>query len=140
MLALGAFAAPVSGDERVIVAFGDSLTAGFGVAPEDAWPALIEARLRREGLPYRVVNAGVSGDTTAGGVRRVDWVLRNRPEVAVLALGATDGLRGLSTDAMHFRAYAHSRAALVAAAERHGLQLVHERRALVWQTAAFMRP
>ena len=100
MLALGAFAAPVSGDERVIVAFGDSLTAGFGVAPEEAWPALIEVRLRREGLPYRVVNAGVSGDTTAGGVRRVDWVLRSRPEVAVVALGANDGLRGLSTDAM----------------------------------------
>ena len=100
MLVLGAFAAPASGDERVIVAFGDSLTAGFGVAQEEAWPALIEGRLRREGLPYRVVNAGVSGDTTAGGVRRVDWVLRNRPEVAVVALGANDGLRGLSTDAM----------------------------------------
>jgi acyl-CoA thioesterase-1 len=100
VLALGAVAAPVAGDERVIVAFGDSLTAGFGVAAEEAWPALIEARLRREGLPYRVVNAGVSGDTTAGGVRRVDWVLRNRPEVAVVALGANDGLRGLSTDAM----------------------------------------
>ena len=100
VLALGALAAPVAGDERVIVAFGDSLTAGFGVAAEEAWPALIETRLRREGLPYRVVNAGVSGDTTAGGVRRVDWVLRNRPEVAVVALGANDGLRGLSTDAM----------------------------------------
>jgi acyl-CoA thioesterase-1 len=92
-------AAPGAAD-RVIVAFGDSLTAGLGVAAEEAWPALIEARLRREGYPYRVVNAGVSGDTTAGGVRRVDWVLRNRPEVAVVALGANDGLRGLSTDAM----------------------------------------
>jgi acyl-CoA thioesterase-1 len=99
-LALGPLAAPVAGDERVIVAFGDSLTAGFGVSAEEAWPALIEARLRRDGHPYRVVNAGVSGDTTAGGVRRVDWVLRNRPEVAVVALGANDGLRGLSTDAM----------------------------------------
>jgi acyl-CoA thioesterase-1 len=99
-VALATMAAPAGGDERVIVAFGDSLTAGFGVAAEEAWPALIEARLRREGYPYRVVNAGVSGDTTAGGVRRVDWVLRNRPEVAVVALGANDGLRGLSTDAM----------------------------------------
>ena len=100
VLALGAPAAPAGADERVIVAFGDSLTAGLGVAPDEAWPALIEARLRREGHPYRIVNAGVSGDTTAGGVRRVDWVLRNRPEVAVVALGANDGLRGLSTDAM----------------------------------------
>jgi acyl-CoA thioesterase-1 len=100
VLALAALALPVLGVEHVIVAFGDSLTAGFGVAPEEAWPALIEARLRREGYPYRVVNAGVSGDTTAGGLRRVDWVLRNRPEVAVVALGANDGLRGLSTDLM----------------------------------------
>ena len=84
----------------MVVALGDSLTAGFGVAVEEAWPALVEARLRREGYPYRVVNAGVSGDTTAGGLRRVDWVLRNRPQVAVVALGANDGLRGLDTEAM----------------------------------------
>lgn len=100
LLALGVLAGPAGADERVIVALGDSLTAGFGVSAEEAWPALVEARLRREGYPYRVVNAGVSGDTTAGGVRRVDWVLRNRPEVAVVALGANDGLRGLGTDAM----------------------------------------
>ena len=56
-----------------------------------------QARLEREGYPYRVVNAGVSGDTTAGGLRRVDWVLRNRPEVVIVALGANDGLRGLGT-------------------------------------------
>ncbi len=100
VLLLGVLAAPAGADERVIVALGDSLTAGFGVAPEEAWPAVIDARLRREGYPYRVVNAGVSGDTTAGGLRRVDWVLRNRPEVVVVALGANDGLRGLGTDAM----------------------------------------
>lgn len=100
VLALAAPAVPARGDEPVIVALGDSLTAGLGVAPEDAWPALVEARLRREGYPHRVVNAGVSGDTTAGGLRRVDWVLRNRPDVAVVALGANDGLRGLPTDAM----------------------------------------
>jgi acyl-CoA thioesterase-1 len=105
-----AAAAARAGDERVIVALGDSLTAGFGLAPEEAWPALIEARLRREGYPYRVVNAGVSGDTTAGGLRRVDWVLRHRPEVAVVALGANDGLRGQPVDAM--------RANLVALVER----------------------
>jgi acyl-CoA thioesterase-1 len=100
MLGLAVLPAPARAAERVVVALGDSLTAGLGVAAEEAWPALIDARLRREGYPYRVVNAGVSGDTTAGGLRRVDWVLRSRPEVAVFALGANDGLRGLPTDAM----------------------------------------
>jgi acyl-CoA thioesterase-1 len=85
-------AAPEAG--RVIVALGDSLTAGWGVAPDEAWPALIEQRLRREGYAYRVVNAGVSGDTSAGGLARLDWVLRARPEVVIVALGANDGLRG----------------------------------------------
>jgi acyl-CoA thioesterase-1 len=100
LLALAVLPVPARADERVVVALGDSLTAGLGVAPDEAWPALVEARLRREGYPYRVVNAGVSGDTTAGGLRRVDWVLRSRPEVAVVALGANDGLRGLPTEAM----------------------------------------
>jgi acyl-CoA thioesterase I len=81
--------------ERVIVAFGDSLTAGYGVAPEEAYPALLAARLRREGYRYQVVNAGVSGDTTAGGLRRVDWALKSRPEIVLLELGANDALRGL---------------------------------------------
>lgn len=103
---LTAAAAPLAapgglpGAGRVVVALGDSLTAGLGVAPEEAWPALVENRLREEGYPYRVVNAGVSGDTTAGGLRRVDWVLRADPEVAVVALGANDGLRGLPVDQM----------------------------------------
>jgi acyl-CoA thioesterase-1 len=102
-LLLGLLSTPVASagsGERVVVALGDSLTAGLGVAAEEAWPALVDARLRREGYPYRVVNAGVSGDTTAGGLRRVDWVLRSRPDVAVVALGANDGLRGLGTEAM----------------------------------------
>jgi acyl-CoA thioesterase-1 len=88
-------AASAAAAERVVVALGDSLTAGLGVAPDEAYPALIEARLRREGHGYRVVNAGVSGDTSAGGRRRVDWVLRSKPEVVIVALGANDGLRGL---------------------------------------------
>jgi acyl-CoA thioesterase I len=87
-------------DERVIVALGDSLTAGLGVAADEAYPALLEARLRREGLNYRVVNAGVSGDTTAGARRRLDWVLRARPAIVIVALGANDGLRGLPVSAM----------------------------------------
>jgi acyl-CoA thioesterase-1 len=78
----------------VIVAFGDSLTAGLGVTPEDSYPARLQAKLRAEGYAYRVVNAGSSGDTTAGGLRRVDWALKNKPEVVIVALGANDGLRG----------------------------------------------
>jgi acyl-CoA thioesterase-1 len=100
-LALLAVPAPAAlGNARVVVALGDSLTAGLGVAADEAWPALIEGRLKREGYPHRVVNAGVSGDTTAGGLRRVDWVLRSRPEVVVVALGANDGLRGLDPGVM----------------------------------------
>jgi len=86
--------------DRVIVALGDSLTAGLGVAPDEAWPALLEARLQQEGLQYRVVNAGVSGDTSAGGVSRLDWVLRNNPEIVIVALGANDGLRGQPTSTL----------------------------------------
>jgi acyl-CoA thioesterase-1 len=84
----------------VITVLGDSLTAGLGVAADEAFPARLEARLRREGFAYRVINAGVSGDTTAGGLRRVGWVLRARPEVVLVALGANDGLRGQSLAAM----------------------------------------
>ncbi len=84
----------------VIVALGDSLTAGFGVAADEAYPARLAARLGREGYAYRVINAGVSGDTTAGGLRRLDWVLRAEPEVVIVALGANDGLRGQSPRAM----------------------------------------
>lgn len=86
--------------EETLAVLGDSLTAGFGVAPEEAFPALVQERLRREGYDYRVVNSGVSGDTTAGGLRRVDWVLRTRPSIVIVALGSNDGLRGLSVDAM----------------------------------------
>jgi acyl-CoA thioesterase-1 len=87
----------VADEERPrIVAFGDSLTAGLGVAAEQAYPARLQRRLDEQGLHYRVINAGVSGDTTAGGLRRVDWVLRSRPELVILELGANDGLRGLN--------------------------------------------
>jgi acyl-CoA thioesterase-1 len=91
---------PAPGAPRVIVALGDSLTAGLGVAPDEAYPALLEARLRAAGFDYRVVNAGISGDTSAGGLRRLDWVLRSRPDVAIVALGANDGLRGLPVAAL----------------------------------------
>ena len=92
-------AAPAAG-EPVIVALGDSLTAGFGVLPDEAYPALLAARLRREGYAYRIVNAGVSGDTTAAALRRVAWVLRAQPSIVIVALGANDGLRHQSVTAM----------------------------------------
>ena len=91
--------APARADP-VIVALGDSLTAGLGVAADETYPARLQARLVREGYAYRVVNAGVTGDTTAGGLRRVDWVLRAGPEIVIVALGANDGLRGQSPKAM----------------------------------------
>jgi acyl-CoA thioesterase-1 len=88
-----AFAGPVHATERIVVAFGDSLTAGLGVMPDDSYPAQLQARLRTEGYAYRVVNAGASGDTTAGGLRRVDWALKNKPDIVIVALGANDALR-----------------------------------------------
>ena len=93
LLAALVFAQPVGAAERVIVAFGDSLTAGLGVTPENSYPARLQARLRAEGYAYRVVNAGASGDTTAGGLRRVDWALKNTPDIVIVALGANDALR-----------------------------------------------
>jgi acyl-CoA thioesterase I len=83
-------------DRPRIVAFGDSLTAGLGVTAEDAYPARLQRRLDAEGIRYRVINAGVSGDTTAGGLRRVEWVLKSRPDIVILELGGNDGLRGLN--------------------------------------------
>jgi acyl-CoA thioesterase-1 len=83
-------------DARTIVFFGDSLTAGYGLENPgaEAYPALIGKKLEAAGLPWRVVNAGLSGDTSAGGERRLDWVLRQPVGIFVLALGANDGLRG----------------------------------------------
>lgn len=91
----GRSTAAVREDLPRIVAFGDSLTSGLGVAQEDAYPAQLQRRLDAAGYRYRVINAGVSGDTTAGGVRRVEWVLNARPAIVILELGANDGLRGI---------------------------------------------
>jgi acyl-CoA thioesterase-1 len=83
---------------RTIVFFGDSLTAGYGLADPatEAFPALIQARLDAARLPWRIVNAGLSGETSSGGLRRIDWILRAPADVFVLALGANDGLRGIN--------------------------------------------
>ncbi|MBM3864587.1 MAG: arylesterase [Verrucomicrobia bacterium] len=82
---------------RTVVFLGDSLTAGYGLADpaSEAYPALIAERLRAARTPWKVVNAGISGDTTAGGLRRIDWTLRAPVDVLVVALGANDGLRGV---------------------------------------------
>ncbi len=74
---------------------GDSLTAGLGLSADEAYPSLLQQRLSEEGLPYDVVNAGVSGDTSAGGLSRLDWTLAGDVRVLIVALGANDGLRGL---------------------------------------------
>ena len=80
----------------VILDFGDSLTAGYGLAPEQAFPARLQAALRQQGIEVRVINAGVSGDTTAGGLARLDWALADKPDLVILALGANDALRGIA--------------------------------------------
>lgn len=85
-------------DGPVVLFLGTSLTAGYGLPEEEAFPALIERRILEAGLDYRAVNAGVSGDTSAGGLRRLDWLLRLPVSVLVLELGANDMLRGQSVD------------------------------------------
>jgi acyl-CoA thioesterase I len=91
--------ATTGGEERkTIVFFGNSLTAGYGLDPTEAFPALIGKKLDSLGLPYRIVNAGVSGETSSGGNGRIDWILKQHLDVFVLELGANDGLRGISPD------------------------------------------
>ena len=97
-------AAPIAAgtaEERPTVVFlGTSLTAGYGLEPEEAYPALLQAKIDSAGLNYRVVNAGVSGETSAGARRRIDWLLREPVRVLVIETGANDGLRGLSADSL----------------------------------------
>jgi acyl-CoA thioesterase I len=90
---------PAAGDRPVILAVGTSLTAGYGLDPDDAWPALLQEHVAAAGLPHRVVNAGVSGETSAGALRRMDWLLRQRVGVFVLETGANDMLRGQDVEA-----------------------------------------
>ena len=95
------FPEPVYSKEKaVVLAFGDSLTAGYGVKDEESYPSKLQEKISSAGFPHKVVNAGVSGDTTAGGVRRIRWLMKHEPEIVILALGANDGLRGLSIDEM----------------------------------------
>lgn len=79
-----------------VVVLGDSLTAGYGLEPQQAYPALLQQKIDQAHLPFEVVNAGISGDTSAGGLRRIDWALRGGADVLIVALGGNDGLRGVS--------------------------------------------
>jgi acyl-CoA thioesterase-1 len=82
-------------ETKTIVFFGDSITAGYGVDPDEAYPAVIQRKIKEADRPWRVVNAGLSGETTAGGLRRLDWILRQRVDILVIELGGNDGLRGI---------------------------------------------
>jgi acyl-CoA thioesterase-1 len=85
--------------DKSLVVLGDSLSAGFGVDLSEAWPARIQEKIREAGLPWKLVNAGLSGDTSAGGLRRLDWILRRPVDALLLELGSNDGLRGLPLEA-----------------------------------------
>ncbi len=88
------------GKKRVLI-LGDSITAGYGLDPGEAYPALLQKKIDAAALPYTIKNAGVSGDTTAGGLRRIDWALGSEgADVLVVALGGNDGLRGISPTQM----------------------------------------
>jgi len=86
------------GEGKTILILGDSLTAGYGLDPAQAYPAVLEEKIRDTGLEWQVINAGVSGDTSAGGLRRIGWLLRRNVDILVLELGANDGLRGIQLD------------------------------------------
>jgi len=81
--------------EGTIVALGDSLTAGYGLSEANAYPALLEKKLHQAGYRWRVVNAGISGETSSGTLARLDWVLKLKPEIVILEIGANDGFRGI---------------------------------------------
>ncbi|HKL15956.1 MAG TPA: arylesterase [Balneolaceae bacterium] len=84
--------------QKNILMFGDSITAGYGLSEEQAYPALIQDKIDSLGLDHNVINAGLSGETTAGGARRVDWILQQEIDIFLLGLGGNDGLRGIDPD------------------------------------------
>lgn len=110
--------ASVSSAQRIVI-LGDSLTAGLGLAVDEAYPALIQQRLRARGMGYEIVNAGVSGDTSAGGLSRLEWALDGNVKALIVALGANDGLRGLPVDELT-RNLAH----IIERAQTRGISVV----------------
>lgn len=113
-----AAARPPAARPRIVV-LGDSLTAGLGLPPDQAYPALLQRRLNDEGLSYDVVNAGVSGDTSAGGLRRLDWALDGDVRVLIVALGGNDGLRGLPPEQLQ-----HNLAQIIERAQARNIKVV----------------
>lgn len=87
----------LSGDTRTVLFFGDSVTAGYGLDPLEAYPARIQEKINSSGLIFKAVNGGLSGETSAGGLRRINWMLKRPIHILVLALGSNDGLRGLNS-------------------------------------------
>jgi acyl-CoA thioesterase-1 len=86
----------VLSDQKIILFYGNSLTAGYGIDADDAFPGLTRTRIDSLGLDYKVINGGLSGETTAGGLSRLDWFLEDKPEIFILELGGNDGLRGIA--------------------------------------------
>src|SRR5258705_2527497 len=95
IVALPAEAAAKSSGPFTVVAFGDSLTSGHRLPQKDAYPAVLEKKVKTAGLPFSVINQGVSGDTTAGALRRLDRALEEKPQILIVELGVNDGLRGV---------------------------------------------
>jgi acyl-CoA thioesterase I len=93
-------ATPVPGERPAIVILGTSLTAGYGLDPDSSYPAVVQRLIDSARLDYEVVNAGVSGESSAGALRRIDWVLKGKPAVLVIETGANDGLRGQDPDSI----------------------------------------
>ena len=119
-LALGVGVRSPSADPKfIIAAFGDSLTAGYGLPDADAFPVRLESALRKAGKRVRVINAGVSGDTTAGGRARLGWVLADKPDAVIVELGANDAMRGIDP-AETFR----NLAAILQVLKRRGIRVL----------------
>ncbi len=96
ILCISAFAAEPAKDKLTIAILGDSLTEGYGLSKDSAFPSLLEKKLKPDHPNVQVINAGVSGSTSAGGLSRLNWVLKSQPQILVVALGSNDGLRGIS--------------------------------------------
>jgi acyl-CoA thioesterase-1 len=110
--------APAESGPRIVV-LGDSLTAGLGLAAGEAYPALLQQRLDTAGLKYHVVNAGVSGDTSAGGLSRLDWALDGDVQILIVALGGNDALRGLPVNGLR-----HNLSAIIEGAQARGIAVI----------------
>jgi acyl-CoA thioesterase-1 len=110
--------APTESRPRVVV-LGDSLTAGLGLSADEAYPALLQQRLDAAGLKYHIVNAGVSGDTSAGGLSRLDWALDGDVRVLIVALGGNDALRGLPVEELR-----HNLSAIIERAQARGIAVI----------------